>query len=825
MTAQTLVQCKMRHALRRLFRTPLFSLTAAVTLAAAIGANALIFSVVNGVILKPLPFANPEHLVGVWHVGPGIAPGPINQAPSTYFLYREEGRVFQDIGLWDDGSVTVTGRSEPEQVEALFVTDGTLPLLGVRPGLGRSFTKEDDRSGSAQTVMLSHRYWQRVFNGRSDAVGQHLVVNGVPHEIIGVLPFDFRFLSTNPAVITPLRFNRNEVMVGQFSYQGVARLKPGVTMEQANADIARLIPTLIEKFPMPPGFSREMFEGIRLGPLVRPLHVDAVGDIGGTLWILLGTVGIVLLVACANVANLFLVRAESRQQELAVRIALGAGSRRIARELLSESVVLALVGGAIGTALAYGGIRLLLFLRPARLPRLEEIGLDPIVLAFTLAISLIAGLLFGLIPVLKYARPQLANALKESGRGSSDGRERHHARNALVIAQVALAVVLLVGSGLMIRTLLSMRSVSPGFVQPENVLTLRIGIPSAIVSDPTQVVRTHQEIARRIAAIAGVESVGLTTGITMDGSNSFDPVFVEDFPVPEGTMAPLRRFKFVGERYFETMGNPIVAGRAITWAEIYNAAPVAMISENLAREYWGDPAKAIGRRIRNQPKSPWREIVGVAGDDRSDGVTKPAPSTAYWPMMTRDFWEPGLAVQRRLAYAIRTSRLQSPDFLKNVQQAVWSVNGNLPVARVSTLQALYDESMSQTSFVLVILAIAAAVTLLLGVVGIYGVIAYVVAQRRREVGIRMALGAAAGEVQRLFVTRGLAITAVGLVLGAVAAGAATRFMQALIFGVNPFDPMTYLAVVLGLGGVAMLATWLPARQATRVDPAMALRGE
>jgi predicted permease len=813
----------MRHALRRLLANPAFSLTAAITLAAAIGANALIFSVVNGVLLKPLPYPDPHRLVGVWHVAPGIAPGPMNQAPSTYFTYRDEGQVFVDIGLWDDTTVTVTGRGEPEQIEALAVTDGTLPLLGIRPALGRTFTKEDDAPGPADTVMLSHAYWMRLFNGNPQAIGQSLMVNGRGREIIGVLPEDFRFLRYNPSIVFPFRFNRAELMLGNFSFQGVARLKPGVSIEQANADIARLIPTLYGRFRLPPGFTREMFEAVRLGPLVRPLEVDVVGDIGGMLWVLLGTVGIVLLVACANVANLFLVRADGRQQELAVRMALGAGIKRVAGELLAESVVLGLFAGVLGVGLAYGGIRLLVYLQPARLPRLAEITLDPIVLAFTLAVSVLAGLLFGVIPVLRYARPQLANALKENGRGSSDGRERHRARNTLVISQVALAVVLLVASGLMVRTLLAMRDVSPGFVRPEEVFTMRISIPTAVVEEPGQVVRTYEQIAQRLEAIGGVSSVGLSSSITMDGVSSNDPIFVEGANQP--AVPPLRRYKWISAGYFETIGNPVIAGRAISWADVHAAAPVIMVSENFAREFWGEPARAIGRRVRNTPRNEWREIIGVVGNEYQDGVAQAAPTIMYWPMHLKDFWDIPVFAQRSIVFAIRTPRLSSPGFLEEVQRAVWSVNANLPLARVRTLQEIYNESMAHTSFTLVILGIAAAVTLLLGIVGIYGVIAYVVAQRRREVGIRMALGAAAGEVQRLFLRHGLLITAAGLVLGAGASAALMRLLGALLFGVSPLDPVTYTVSVLGLGSIALLATWLPARRATRVDPAIALRGE
>jgi putative ABC transport system permease protein len=815
-----------KHSLRRLLKSPVFALTAIITVGAAIGANALIFSVVNGVILKPLPYANPETLVGAWLVAPGVMQQPLQQSAGTYFMIRESGQSFEDIGLWQSGSATITGRGEPEQVETLFVTDATLPLLGIKPALGRLFTREDDLPNGPNVVLISHRYWQRAFGGNSSAIGQSLMFNGAAREVVGVLPENFRFLRADPVVVVPQKINRATVHAAGFNYQGIARLKPGVSIAQANADVERLLPSLTERFPLPPGFTKKMFDDARFGALVRPLDVDVVGDIGNMLWILLGTVGLVLLVACANVANLFLVRAEARQQELAIRMALGAEARRVAWQLMSESLLIALIGGVLGIALAYGGIQLLLYLQPAQLPRLNEIALDPIVLLFTLGISLAAGLLFGAIPILKYARPQMAAALKDASRGSSEGRERHRARNTLVVAQVALAAILLVASGLMVRTFVAIRDVPPGFRNPESILTLRISIPTPVVSDPAQTARTHEQIVRKLEAIGGVESVGLTSEVTMGGNNNNDPIWVEDFPQQDAGIPPLRRHKYIADGYFSTMSNPVIAGRGLTWNDVHAWAKIALVSENLAREYWGEPAKALGKRIRRSTKSPWYEIVGVVGNERQDGATRPAPTIVYWSMLNGDQADPrGIYVQRSLAYVIRSSRLHEPGFLGEVQQAVWSVNPNLPLARVRTMQQVYNESMAQTQFVLVILGIAASVTLLLGLVGIYGVIAYIVAQRRREVGIRMALGAQSDSVQRIFVARGLSLTAIGLTVGLIAAAALMRVLSSLLFEVKPFDPLTYIAVIAGLGGVALLATWLPARQATRIDPMSALRAE
>jgi predicted permease len=815
----------MSRIVRRLGRAPLFSAVAILTLAVGIAANTTIFSVVNGVLLKPLPFPESERLVAVWHTAPGVNIPLLNMGPSNYFVYRESGQTFEDIGMWAGTAVTLTGSGEPERVQGIVVSDGLLSVLRVEAVAGRRFTLADDQPGAPERIMLTYGFWQRKFGGDPSIVGRSLTIDNQPYEVVGVLPESFRFLDRNPQVLTTFKFDRAKVNAGNFSYQAIARLKPGVTIEQANADVARMLPMTVEKFALPKGFSRQMFEDAKIGPRLRPLTDDVVGDVGRTLWILLGTVGLVLLIACANVANLFLVRAEGRQQELAIHAALGASWKRIAWELLSESLTLAALGGAAGLALAAAALRALRAIAPTGLPRLADITIDPYVLLFTVAISLVSGVLFGLIPVLKFARPHLAGALKEGGRLASAGRDRHRARNALVVAEIALAVVLLVASGLMVRTFQAMRQVDPGFAKPDEVLTLRIAVPYSLINDQVQTARIHEQIASRFAQLPGVASVGLASSITMDGNNSNDPIFVEDFPTPEGRLPKLRRYKYVGPNYFGALGNRIVAGRDIEWTDVFNVAPVVVVSENLAREFWKDPQTAVGRRIRNTPTSPWRTIVGVAGDERDDGVTRAAPTIVYFPMVHEQLWGDGRNVHRTMGYVVRTARAGSPTLLKEVQQAVWSVNGNLPVAAVQTLQEIQAESMAQTSFALVMLGIAGGVALLLGVVGIYGVISYIATQRTREIGIRMALGAARRDVSSLFLRHGLALSGVGIAIGVACAAAVTRLMSALLYGVSPLDAVTYVTVAAGLGATALVASYLPAIRAAKVDPAIALRYE
>jgi len=678
----------------------------------------------------------------------------------------------------------------------------------VQPMLGRAFGAEDDLPGAPRRVMLTHGYWQRRFGGAENAVGQQLVIDGTPAEVVGVLPASFKFLRTQPAILLPMPLDVNARRGISFGFQALARMKPGVTLAQANADAARVISLL------PPEFAR-----LELRPNVRPLSADVIRDVGQILWILLAAVGVVLLVACGNVANLFLVRAEGRHQELAVRAALGASRGRIARALLSESVLLALAGGLLGLSLAQAAIGLLRAIAPAELPRVDDIGIDWLVLLFTVAVSLSSGALCGALAVIRFGKPSFA-ALKEGGRSAGDAPGRRRTRDALVVAQMALALTLLIVSGLMIRTFLAMREVHPGFTRAEEVQTFVLAIPESLVGDPQQAVRIFEGVAGQLARVPGVTSVGLSSSITMDGEDNTNYAAIEEFPDPEGSMVKLRRFKSIGPGYFETMGNRLAAGRAITWQDIYEQRPVVIVSEPLAREYWGEPARAIGKRLRGSSRRfPWREIIGVSGNERDDGLTQPPTPIVYWPMLNESYrW-------RTMAYAVRSTRVGAPGFVRELEQAVWSVNPNLPLASVQTLEEIQAGSMTETSFALVMLGIAAGVALLIGMVGVYGVVAYAAAQRTREIGVRMALGAPAGDVRKLFLRHGLRLTALGIASGIGIALMLTRAMSAFLFGVGPMDPITYAAVSALLAAMTLVATYLPAYRASRVDPVVALRAE
>lgn len=803
----------------------MFTIITVVTIAIGIGANAAIFSVVNGVLLKPLPYPQSNRLIAVRLSAPLLNLREMQLAPADYFTFREENRSFEKFGFWNNNRVSVTGLDAPEQVASIVVTADTLPAVGIPPAAGRWFSEKDDAPGSPETIMLSHEYWERKFGGAASAIGRSIRIDGHLSEIIGVMPGGFRLLDQKTDIFQPFRFDRAKTTLGNYSFNGIARLKSGVTLQQANADIGRMLPIEFKKFPPPPGFSAKLFEQARIQPDSRPLKDEVIGSLGKLIWVLMGSIGVVLLIACANVANLLLVRAEGRQQEIAVRTALGASWQRLAGILLTESVLLGLVGGVAGLGIAYGAVALLVKLAPEYLPRVDNIAIDPMVVLFTLGLSLGAGVSFGAMPVLKYAGPRVIYALRAGGRTLSQSREAHRLRNTLVVLQTALAVVLLIGSGLMIRTFQALRQVQPGFRDPAQVQTLRVFIPDTQVKEPVRVIRMAQEMQDKLAAIAGVTSVAFANSVPADYNDSTDLLYAEDRAYAEGQLPPLRRFKFITPGFFQTIGTPLVAGRDYTWSDIYDERKYVIVSENMAREMWGSPGAALGKRIREGMRDDWRQIIGVAGDVRHDGADQKPPTVVYWPMLMQQFWGNETFVQRGVVFAIRSPRAGSQGLLEQVRQAVWSINPDLPLARVQTLEQIYRGSMARSAFTLVMLAIAGGMALLLGLVGIYGVISYSVSQRTRELGIRLALGAPLASVKAMVVRNGVWLAGIGAVLGLAVSAGMTRIMASWLYGISALDPLTYAAVSVGVVGAAAAASYLPARRAARVNPVEALKAE
>jgi predicted permease len=821
----------LKHVCRRLGRSPGFAITVVLTLAIGIGANTAVFSVLNSVLLRPLPYPQPQQLVSLHLNAPG-APGlaefrnELRLSPSMYLTFATHNRTFKSIGVWQSGTASITGLAQPEQVNTALISSGVLETLNVPAFTGQWLTATDQDAHGLGRVMLSYGYWQRRFGGDLGVVGRTISVNSQPRVIAGVMPRGFKVVNYDFDLLVPLALDPVKEQLAGFAYRGIARLRPGVAIPQANADVARLLNVWMDSWSNGPGSDPHWYLNWKITPALEPLKEAVVGGIHTVLWVVMGTIGVVMLIACTNVANLLLVRADARQQELAVRSALGAGRWRIARELLLESVTLGLLGGAAGVAVAYAGLHLLTAVGPVELPRLSEISLDGRSVGFTLILSVLSGLFFGTIPVLRYVPSRQRLTLLGAMRTTSVSRERQRGRNLLVMAQVAMALVLLIGAVLMIRTFLAMRNVDPGFSDPASFQVMRLSIPETLVHDSTTAVRMQNSILDKLAAIPGVSSSGFVASVPMSGAEpNWDQILIEGKNYVDENL-PMRLYNYVSPGYFRTAGTRLVAGRDFTWAEVYGVRPIGIISESLARELWGSPRAAIGKRFQEFHGMPWHEVVGVVEDVRENGVDQVSPATVYWPSLMGDASAPEkLEAWRTVYFAIRSNRAGTQTFINEMQQAVWSVNANLPVADISTMQDISSESMARTSFTLVMLAIAGAMALALGILGIYGVISYAVSQRRREIGIRMALGAKKSELVWMFVRSALVLTCIGTAVGLGAAAALMRLMRTLLFGISPLDPITFAAVPVVLVAAAALASYLPARRTTAVDPVEALRAE
>ncbi|HJZ94909.1 MAG TPA: ABC transporter permease, partial [Candidatus Solibacter sp.] len=763
-----------RHAFRMIRLNPAFSATAILSLALGIGANTAMFSVLNAVLIRPLPYPESDELVRVSNrlVIQGQVFEDADLSPAMYAACKANSRAFESFGVWTSGAATVTGLGDPEQLVAVTATQGVLPALGIQPQIGRWFSSDDDRPGTPQTVILSYGYWQRKFGGDPAAVGRTILIDFLPRQVIGVMPRGFRVVKAAPDILLPQRLPVSGVPE-EFGYLGVARLKAGVTVAMANQDVARVWKVWGETA----GTSR-MLEMLQVQPNLRPLKKDVVGNVGSVLTLLMGALDLVLLMVCANVANLVLVRAEGRRQEFAIRAALGASWGRVARELLVESLTLGAVGGALGLTIAYAGLRILVTQGPANLPRLAEVSLDGAALAFVLVCSVGSSMLFGLLAVVRCGSPERM----ESTRGGTQGRRQLLAQNALVVMQVALAFVLLVASGLMIRSFVALRGVRPGFTHPEWVQMVRVAVPEALAAKSEQVVRMQSEIAGRLLAIPGVKAVGLGNGLALEPEYHNGVVIAVEGKTAPGPMPPNRAYRNISPGLLAAQGTRLVAGRDFTWEDVFDQRRVALVSENMARENWGDAASAVGKRIRFGNDGPWIDVIGVAENVHADGMNQTAPPTVYGHIRGG----------RGVTFAIRSERAGTAGLLREIAAQVHAVNPNLPLARVRTLNDLYRLSMAQTSFALVLLGISGATALVLAIIGIYGLLAYAVAQRRHEVAIRFALGAEPGALKWLFVRRGLMLTGFGGVVGLVLAMALSRWIATLLFGLTPLDLATYI---------------------------------
>jgi putative ABC transport system permease protein len=822
-----MLMTSIRATARGFRKSPGFLVLTALTLALGIGATAALFTVVNSVLIRPLPYPDPERVVYVQMSAAGMGLDDAQISDAVYLMYRKENKVLEEMGIYWDGAVTLTGGQEPVRLGAGGLTPSVFSVLRVPPALGRAFVEDDGKPGAEQIVLLSDGLWKSRFGGDRKVVGSKIQVDGVSRTVVGVMPESFRFPTSDVQLWVPMVIDPAKLAPGNFNYSGVGRLRPGVTYERATKDLSALVWRLPEVMG-PDGVSREMIEQAKLKTIAKPLRDRVVGEIERTLWLLLGSVGLILLIACANVANLFLVRAEGRQREVAVRTAIGASRWEIARVFLGESLGLSVIGGVLGLALAAVGIRYLLSLQPQGIPRLEEIGVDGTVVAFTVLVSILSGLLIGAFAVLRYGSPDLVPALKDGGRGGTAGRARHRARQGLVVVQVALALVLLVGAGLMLRSFWQLASVDPG-VDPKGVLTVSLSLPDSEYESSTRTAQFYTQLLERVHGLAGVEKAGTTSILPLSNGNSMSSHMIEDHPVPKDSLPPMLGTRFASPGYFEALGIPLIEGRTFDRIDPDRTEDEVVVSRAIAQHFW--PGKsALGKRLSpggpGEPIAKWFTIVGVVGDVREQGLHANPVEAVYYAVRRMNPDTDGEWVPRDFTLVVKAKPGVDPTGLVDgVRRAVWSIDPKLPLAGVRTMEKVVERSMARTSFTMLLLAIGAAVALLLGAVGIYGVISYVVSQRTQEIGVRMALGAQRGDVSGMVMKEGLALALVGIGSGLAVALALTRLMKALLYEVSATDPATFAAVPLLLALVALLASWVPARRAAGVEPLEAIRYE
>jgi putative ABC transport system permease protein len=809
---------ELRHAARRLLRVPSFTITTVFVLALGVGATTAVFSVVNGVLLRPLPYANPGKLVALTHTIEVAGISNVDQSDASVLLYQARTRALSGIAAWRDRDVNlelVDGQAGAiERVAAALVTSNMFEVLGIPPLLGRDFRPGEDRADAAPVVMLSYRFWRRHFGSAASAIGKRLVTDGVSREIIGVMPETFVFPRSAPELWFPIPLNPATANAGSFNYRSVARLRDDATPASARADLARVLPSLLEEFPS--GIPPAMWQQAQLRPVVTPLLDSIVGDVSRLLWILLGSVGLVLLIACANVANLFLVRGEARQLELAVRGALGSGVAGIVAQCLSESFVLAAAGGATGVLLAAVGVSLARgWSDEVSVPRLDQVSVDGRVLAFALAICAVSTLLVSLIPLLRARRIPIAMVLRESGRGSTAGAERQRTRSVLVVAQVALALVLVSGSGLLARSFTRLRNVHPGF-DGRDVTMTRMALSPKTYPTPAAIVQFCGRLLEQVRALPGVTEATVSDWVPLTTDRNNNVVTVEDHPLAPDALPRVHFAPTVDPNYFRTMGIPLLSGQ--TLPSPYGAPPPlsVVVSKAFAERYWPERS-ALGKRIRPGLSGPWFTIVGEVGNVHFEALNKPAEDAVYMPL------EPDSGSAYAPAFVILLVRTGGQDVVLPIRIIVHTLDPALPTYDERSLGNVISAASSRARVTVLLLVTASTLALILGAVGLYGVLAYGVSLRRREIGVRIVLGARPGEVSWMISRQALGLALAGIAIGTACALAATRLLSGLLYDVSPTDPLTLGMTCIGLLAMAALASWVPARRAAAVDPAEALR--
>jgi predicted permease len=831
-----------RHTVRRLVRTPAFTIATLLTLSLGIGASVMVFSVADGVLLRPLPYDRPTQLVDLSHELSLAGISRIDQSDATYLHYRHTNRVFSDIGAYrvttaDVGSEPgIGGGGLSEHLAAARVTASTFKVLRVQPLRGRVFRDSEDDPSAPAAAIIGQRLWERKFGGAPTIIGRRVEIDGVPHEIVGVMPARFDFPTTHVELWLPIGIDPLRTKSAAFDYRAVARLRSGVSLAAAAADLQRTLPTAPEEFPG--RLTSQAIAQMKMHAIVRPLRDVVVGDTGRLLWVIVGAVGFVLLIACANVANLFLVRIDGRQRELAVRRALGASQATLAVELMSESVVLTVLGGGLGLSLAAFGIAILRALDTSiNIPRLAEVGIDGTVAAIAAGITALAAILISSVPIVRSCAASDFAALTEISGATTAGRRRHRMRNALVVVQVAIALVLLSGAGLMARSFARLRSVQTGF-DAAHAFTFRMAVLSAKYPKSGEAARLLMRALDDITALPGVQSAGVVTKLPLDDEARQDTaLFVEDRPTRPGTIPNIHQAAFASPGYFRALGIPMLEGHTFEPPDPDRPRRDVIVSRALAERYWPG-GHGIGKRVRTTPFGEWFTIVGVTGNVRGTTLEQPPDEMMYFPIVAIPATTGGMGgmggsaegpdtarwTPRDVAVVVRTAEAPG-SIAAQIEDAVRREDPSIPLYAARPMPDVVARAEARTTFTLLLLGTASSIALILGAVGIYGVIAYVVSLRTKEIAVRLALGARASAVRGMVVRQALLVTLVGIVAGVLGAIGMTRALRSLLFGVSPTDVTTLLGSAAVLLIVAAASSWLPARRAAAVSPALALRGE